>query len=161
MVFNDVASDVTRQSTLSGTQFDTSYIVDNRNTVRAGFAATGEQTNVSNISTVMPGDIGAVTGPAFTVTDKTSLLGWNAGGYVQDEWQITNQLTMNAGLRFDQLYQFVDANQFSPRLAFIYKPFEGTTIHAGYARYFTPPYQAQATQMQHRPVRQYDQSAGG
>jgi outer membrane receptor protein involved in Fe transport len=146
MVFNDVASDVTRQSTLSGTQFDTSYIVDNRNTVRAGFDATGEQTNVSNISTVMPGDIGAVTGPAFTVTDKTSLLGWNLGGYVQDEWQITNQLTMNVGLRFDQLYQFVDANQFSPRLAFVYKPFEGTTLHAGYARYFTPPYQAQATQ---------------
>jgi outer membrane receptor protein involved in Fe transport len=146
MVFNDVASDVIRQSTLSGAQFDTSYIVDNRNTLRAGFAASGEQTNVSNISTVMPGDIGAVTGPAFNVTDKTSLLGWNIGTYVQHEWQITNRLTLNAGLRFDQLYQFVDANQFSPRAALIYKPVEGTTIHAGYARYFTPPYQAQATQ---------------
>ncbi len=30
--------------------------------------------------------------------------------------------------------------------AIVYKPFDGTTIHAGYARYFTPPYQAQATQ---------------
>ena len=146
MVFNDVASDVIRQSTLSGTQFDSSYIANDRNTIRAGFAATGEQTNVSDISTVMPGNIGAVTGPAFTVTDKTSLLGWNIGGYVQDEWKITNQLTLNAGIRFDQLYQFVDANQFSPRMALIYKPFDGTTIHAGYARYFTPPYQAQATQ---------------
>ena len=148
MVFNNVASDVTRQSTLSGTQFDTSYIVDNRNTVRAGFDASAEQTNVSNISTVMPTDpiTGDVNGAAFDITDKTSLLGWDLGGYVQDEWQITNQLTMNVGLRFDQLYQFVDANQFSPRLAFIYKPFDGTTIHAGYARYFTPPYQAQATQ---------------
>jgi outer membrane receptor protein involved in Fe transport len=147
MVFNNVASDVTRQSTLSGTQFDTSYIVDNRNTLRAGFAASAEQTNVSNISTVMPVDsTGTVDGAAFTIPDKTSLLGWNIGGYVQDEWKITNQLTLNAGLRFDQLYQFVDANQFSPRLALIYKPFDGTTIHAGYARYFTPPYQAQATQ---------------
>jgi outer membrane receptor protein involved in Fe transport len=44
------------------------------------------------------------------------------------------------------LYQFVDANQFSPRAALVYKPFQGTSIHAGYARYFTPPYQAQATQ---------------
>ena len=26
----------------------------------------------------------------------------------------------------------------------MYKPFDGTSIHAGYARYFTPPYQAQA-----------------
>ena len=33
-----------------------------------------------------------------------------------------------------------------PRATLIYKPFDGTSIHAGYARYFTPPYQAQATQ---------------
>ncbi len=51
---------------------------------------------------------------------------------------------MNAGLRFDQLYQYVDANQLSPRLALVYKPFDGTSFHAGYARYFTPPYQGQA-----------------
>jgi outer membrane receptor protein involved in Fe transport len=146
MVFNDVASDVIRQSTLTGMQGDASYIVNDRHTLRTGFAVSGEQTNVSNVSTVMPGDIGAVIGPPFTVTDKTSLLGWNIGGYVQDEWRLTNQLTLNVGLRFDQLYQFVDANQFSPRAALVYKPFTDTTIHAGYARYFTPPYQAQATQ---------------
>ena len=28
--------------------------------------------------------------------------------------------------------------------ALVYKPFTGTTFHIGYARYFTPPYQAQA-----------------
>ncbi len=146
LVFNDVASDVIRQSTLSGAQFDTSYIVNAQHTLRAGFAVSGEQTNVTNISTVMPGAIGAVTGPPLLITDKTSLLGWNIGTYVQDEWRLTDQLTLNTGLRFDQLYQFVDANQLSPRAALIYKPFQGTTIHAGYARYFTPPYQAQATQ---------------
>jgi outer membrane receptor protein involved in Fe transport len=80
------------------------------------------------------------------VTDVNSKVGWNIGTYVQDEWRLTNQLTLNAGLRFDQLYQFVDADQISPRAALIYKPFDGTSIHAGYARYFTPPYQAQATQ---------------
>ena len=82
----------------------------------------------------------------FAITDKDSLLGWNIGTYIQDEWRLTNQLTLNTGLRFDQLYQFVDANQLSPRAALVYKPFAGTSIHAGYARYFTPPYQAQATQ---------------
>ncbi len=147
MVFNDVASDVIRQSTLTGMQGDASYIVDSRHTLRAGFAVSGEQTNVTNVSTVMPGfRRRGLPGPAFDVTDKTSLLGWNIGTYVQDEWKLTNQLTVNMGLRFDQLYQFVDANQLSPRFALVYKPFEGTTLHAGYARYFTPPYQAQATQ---------------
>ena len=146
MVFNDVASDVVRQSTLTGMQGDASYIANNQHTLRGGFAVTGEQTNVTNVSTVMPGDIGAVTGPAFNITDQTSLLGWNIGTYVQDEWKLTDQLTLNTGLRFDQLYQFVDANQLSPRASVVYKPFQGTSIHAGYARYFTPPYQAQATQ---------------
>jgi outer membrane receptor protein involved in Fe transport len=146
LVFNDVASNVIRQSTLSGVQYDASYIYNNQHTIRSGFMVTGEQTNVTNVSTVMPGDIGAVTGPPFNITDQTSLLGWNLGTYVQDEWKITNQLTMNVGLRFDQLYQFVDANQLSPRFGFVYKPFDGTSFHAGYSRYFTPPYQAQATQ---------------
>jgi outer membrane receptor protein involved in Fe transport len=144
MVFNDVASDVIRQSTLTGIQGDAAYILNDRHTVRTGFAITGEQTNVTNVSTVMPGEVGAVTGPAFNITDASSLLGWNMGAYVQDEWKLTNQLTLNAGLRFDQLFQYVDANQFSPRVALVYKPFDGTSIHAGYARYFTPPYQAQA-----------------
>ncbi len=58
----------------------------------------------------------------------SSKLGWLAGVYAQDEWKITNQLTMNAGLRFDQMWQFTDANQFSPRLSFTYKPFEDTTL---------------------------------
>jgi outer membrane receptor protein involved in Fe transport len=146
LVFNDVASDVIRQSTLTGMQGDGSYIVNDWHTLRAGFAVSGEQTNVTNVSTVMPGTVGAVTGPPFAITDQTSQLGWNIGTYIQDEWRLTNRLTLNMGLRFDQLYQFVDANQLSPRFAIVYKPVDGTTFHAGYARYFTPPYQAQATQ---------------
>jgi outer membrane receptor protein involved in Fe transport len=144
LVFNDVASNVTRESLLNGTQLDTSYIVDDRHTLRGGFVVTEEQTNVSNISTVLPGAIGAVTGPPFAITDDNTKVGWNIGTYIQDEWKLTQQLTLNAGLRFDQLYQFVDANQLSPRIALLYKPLAGTSIHVGYARYFTPPYQAQA-----------------
>ena len=144
LVFNDVASNVTRESLLNGAQGDASYLVNDRHTLRFGFAVSGEQTNINNIYTVLPGSPSAVTGPPFDITDSNSKLGWNIGTYIQDEWKLTSELTLNAGLRFDQLYQYVDANQLSPRLALVYKPFEGTTLHAGYARYFTPPYQAQA-----------------
>ncbi len=148
LVFNDVASNVTRESLLNGTQSDVSYNVNDRHTLRAGFALSEEQTNVGNVSTVLPVDpvTGAISPTPFTVTDDNSKLGWNIGTYIQDEWRLTQQLTLNAGLRFDQLYQYVDANQLSPRLALVYKPLTGTSIHAGYARYFTPPYQAQAAQ---------------
>jgi outer membrane receptor protein involved in Fe transport len=147
--FNDVASDVMRRSELDGAQFDASYIVNPQHTLRGGFAVSGEQTNVDNVSTVLlgsppPGLPDAQ--PPVTITDDNSKLGWNIGVYIQDEWKITDQLTLNSGVRFDQLYQFVDANQLSPRFALVYKPFAGTAFHAGYARYFTPPYQAQAVQ---------------
>ena len=147
LVFNDVASDVTRESDLYGAQFDGSYRIDDANKLRAGFAVTAERTNVTNTSTVLPVDpvTGAIAPTPFPITDFNAKTGWNIGGYVQHEWKITDKLILNAGLRFDQLYQFVDANQLSPRLGVVYKPFEGTSIHAGYSRYFTPPMQAQAT----------------
>ena len=146
LVFNDVASNVTRESLLNGVQSDTSYNLNSAHTLRGGFAVTEEQTNVNNISTVLPVDpvTGAISPTPFAIDDPNSKLGWNIGGYIQDEWKLTRELTLNVGLRFDQLYQYVNANQFSPRVALVYKPFDGTTFHAGYARYFTPPYQAQA-----------------
>ena len=76
------------------------------------------------------------------MVDKENEFGWIAGVYIQDEWKITDKLTLNTGLRFDQMWQYVDANQLSPRIAAVYKPLDGTVFHAGYARYFTPPPQA-------------------
>ena len=94
-----------------------------------------------------------------TITDDVNKLGWLAGIYAQDEWKITNQLTMNAGLRFDQMWQYTDANQLSPRLSFTYKPFDNTTFHAGYARYFTPPVLVEAAPANIAPVRQHHRRA--
>ncbi len=148
LVFNDVASNVIRQSELSGTQFDLSYRMSDWHTLRGGFMVTAEKTNVIDIATVLPVDptTGNILPTPFDIPDINSKLGWNLGGYVQDEWKLTDRLVINLGLRFDQLYQYVDANQFSPRVAVVYKPVDGTTIHGGYARYFTPPMQAQAAQ---------------
>jgi outer membrane receptor protein involved in Fe transport len=145
LVFNGIASDVYRRGFANGLQADAAYKLNDAHTLRGGFTVTGESTQVSNISTVLPLDGGGspVDAP-FIVTDNSSKLGWIAGMYVQDEWRITDKLTLNAGLRFDQMWQFVDANQLSPRLNVVYKPLDGTTLHAGYARYFTPPPQAVA-----------------
>jgi outer membrane receptor protein involved in Fe transport len=142
LVFNGVASDVFRGSFLNGVQADGAYRLNPAHTIRSGFTVSGETTQVTNTDSILPLDAPGVapTGaPPFTTVDSTSKLGWLMGVYIQDEWKITNQLTLNTGIRFDQMYQFVDANQFSPRVSLEYKPLQGTTIHAGYARYFTPP----------------------
>ncbi len=56
--FNDVASNVTRASVLDGIQGDASYIVNERHTLRFGFAVSAEQTNVPTVYTVLPGSVG-------------------------------------------------------------------------------------------------------
>jgi outer membrane receptor protein involved in Fe transport len=140
LVFNGVDSDVQRQSFANGLQGDGSYRLSDLHTLRAGFVIKAEQTDVSNASSVLPdgSDI------PVEVIEGISKLGWLLGVYLQDEWKLTSQLTLNVGIRFDQMYQFVDANQWSPRVSLTYKPFNGTTLHAGYARYFTPPSQVLA-----------------
>jgi outer membrane receptor protein involved in Fe transport len=139
LLINGIASQVTRESYTNGLQGDGSYQVNAAHTIRAGFTVSGEQTFVGNTSLVEPAPAGvAIDAPEY-ITDNVSKLGWLAGIYAQDEWRITNNFTINAGLRFDQMWQYVTANQLSPRINFTYKPFEYTTFHAGYARYFTPP----------------------
>jgi outer membrane receptor protein involved in Fe transport len=136
LLLNGIASDISRQMYTNGVQGDGSYVINAAHTLRAGFAVSAEQAWVDNTSLVQST---AVPFPLESTTDDVNKLGWLAGVYVQDEWKITDQLTMNAGLRFDQMWEFVDANQLSPRVSFTYKPFKDTTFHAGYARYFTPP----------------------
>ncbi|WP_298254003.1 TonB-dependent receptor [Bradyrhizobium sp.] len=140
LLINGIASDIGRISYTNGIAGDGSYKLNSSHMLRAGFSVSAEQAAVENTSLVenLNGS-GVGVEPPFGITNNVSRLGWLAGVYVQDEWKVTDQFTINGGLRFDQMDQFVSANQFSPRLSFTYKPFDNTTFHAGYARYFTPP----------------------
>jgi len=153
VLINGVASDVYRQSAINGIQEDTAWRWGFAHTLRFGFSVSAERSLVTSIDSVLPVD--PATGnqavdsnnnplPPIPVFDSSSKLGWLLGTYVQDEWKITNNLILNTGLRFDQMYQYVDANQFSPRVSLTWMPLEGTTFHAGYARTFTPPPQVVA-----------------
>lgn len=66
--------------------------------------------------------------------------GLTAGVYLQDEWHLTDHLTLNHGARYDIFdVSFDNEWQISPRANLVWKADTGTTIHAGYARYFMPP----------------------
>src|SRR6202047_80593 len=154
VLINGLSSDVYRQSVVNGIQEDTAYRIGYAHTLRFGFSVSTERSLVTSISNVLPVDpatgnqvdpiTGVPFGPPFTVFDSSSKTGWLLGTYLQDEWKITNNLTLNAGLRFDQMYQYVNANQLSPRVSLTWMPFDSTTFHAGYARTFTPPPQVVA-----------------
>jgi outer membrane receptor protein involved in Fe transport len=142
LFFNGIASDVYRATLANGIAGDGSYKVNEAHTLRAGFSVTSEKTQNTSLSTVEPcatTDCVAFVDTPFTVNDQVSKLGWLYAVYLQDEWRVTDKFTINGGLRFDQMDEYVSANQLSPRLSFTYTPLNGTTLHAGYARYFTPP----------------------
>jgi outer membrane receptor protein involved in Fe transport len=146
LAFNDVASDVVRRSLLAGIQFDGAWHLQAAHTLRAGFVLNAEQTHVDNDSTVLPLDASGQPLPQpVTLADRNARLGHTIGLYAQDEWKLNPALTLNGGLRFDAMSQFVNASQLSPRLGLIYQAGATTTVHLGYARYFTPPIQALAT----------------
>jgi outer membrane receptor protein involved in Fe transport len=146
LAFNDVASNVVRKSLLNGLQFDAADRLGDAHTLRGGLIFSIEHTEVDDLATVLPLDPEGNPLPTpVTLNDYTAKLAWSAGGYVQDEWRIRPDLTLNTGLRFDQINQFVSANQFSPRLALSFRPVADTLLHAGVSRYFTPPMQAQST----------------
>jgi outer membrane receptor protein involved in Fe transport len=144
LFINNVASDVYRSSFLNGVSGDFSYRLNDAHTLRTGFYTNGEQTQVATVSTVQPLDpndpsgLTAIDTP-FNILDADKKFGWQLGAYAADTWRLTQQLTFDYGLRFDQIYQYVDANQFSPRASLTYKPWWSTVLHIGYMRTFEPP----------------------
>lgn len=139
--FNGVASDVARRLQSAGVQLDASDALNDRHTLRGGGMLLEASAASSATTTVFPVDgNGNATGPAFNVVDHQRLHGRFAGLYLQDEWKVTDALTVNWGARFDAFNSpFDNESQLSPRVNLIYKVSDATILHAGYARYFTPP----------------------
>jgi outer membrane receptor protein involved in Fe transport len=136
LYLNGVASEVHRYLYSTGLQADGSYQLGDSHTIRAGgsFLAEGTQNNSSTEA------FNTNTLALVNIVDDHPLYGLFMGLYLQDEWKLTPQLTLNYGVRFDVFSSsFDDENQLSPRVNLIYKPARSTTLHAGYSRYFTPP----------------------
>ena len=163
LVFNDVASDVTRESDLYGAQFDGSYRIDDAHKLRAGFAVTAERTNVTNTSTVLPVDpvTGAIAPTPFPITDFNAKTGWNIGGYVQHEWKITDKLVLNAGaaLRSALSIRRRQSAQSAPRRRL--QTLRGDKHSRGIFALFHAADAGAGDSHQSRAVQQHDQSAGG
>jgi outer membrane receptor protein involved in Fe transport len=141
LYFNGVSSDVNRKLYSEGLQADGSYDLGESHTIRSGGMLLNEVVFSETTSTVFPVDSsGNPTGAPENITDNTRQRALFVGGYLQDEWKMFSNFTVNFGSRVDAYTSSFDSEyQISPRVNLIYKPTDTTTLHAGYSRYFTPP----------------------
>ncbi|HVA78798.1 MAG TPA: TonB-dependent receptor, partial [Candidatus Binataceae bacterium] len=142
LIYNGASSRVFRSAWSSGIQADTAYRGFAKHTIRIGAYFDGERAEIDNHESVFPADpaTGKQTSDTpFSLVDNIALTAWTYSVYAQDEWKPFQSLTINAGVRFDLYDGLVRADQASPRIGLTYVPRKGTTLHAAYARYFTPP----------------------
>ena len=141
LLYNGIAQYADKTDTAGGTQIEGVYHLNPQHTLRAGLIVEGDRSTSTTTSEVFPLDpSGAQIGNSpISIADNGGKLSWSYSAYLQDEWKVTDSLTLNYGGRADVIDAYTHAWQFSPRLNAVWKPIEGTTIHAGYSRYFTPP----------------------
>jgi outer membrane receptor protein involved in Fe transport len=157
ILYNGNAQAAYKRDVAYGVQAESAWHAGSGHTVRFGLLYQADDTLSNTSSQVLataPGGVGVpnanplcadpaqtcqISATPLTIPDNGSKHGYNYGLYVQDEWELTDDLTINYGLRYDAFAAYDKENQLSPRANAVWKPLDGTTIHAGYARYFSPP----------------------
>jgi outer membrane receptor protein involved in Fe transport len=136
-----VAADILRRNEANGVQADLSWRLDSQHTLRTGLFGQRERAVTLNNAQVFPadGDGQQASSTPLQITDNAGLRGKLWGVYVQDEWKPVKSLTVNYGLRYDSVNTVSQESQWSPRLGAVWDVSPTLRVHAGYARYFTPP----------------------
>jgi hypothetical protein len=141
LIFTGLAGRIDRSIFSNGIQLDSSWAITDSNVLRGGFLLTVESADARTNNRVFPVDAsGSQTSDVpITIIDNQRKTGAYYGFYLQDEWKILAPLTVNFGGRFDVVDEYAHANQLSPRVNIVLQATKSMTLHAGYARYFTPP----------------------
>ncbi|HEY0231956.1 MAG TPA: TonB-dependent receptor [Dokdonella sp.] len=142
LIFNGVAGTIDRANRANTLQADFSTPFGDAHTVRYGLYVSEEHPISNSVSQVFPADDDGnqtSTTPITIVDNAAHITARTYGLYLQDEWQLSDKLTMNYGVRGDKVDAYVKEGQLSPRLGLVFQATDTTTLHAGYARYFTPP----------------------
>jgi len=140
LLYNGISQWAYKRDDALGWQTDAAYKLNEQHTVRAGSYLQHDDSSSTTTSLVLPANVAPPADEIpLTIADNGSQGQWMQSLYLQDEWQIAVPLTLNYGLRFDHYSAYSSGSQLSPRVNAVWQPWTGTTLHAGYSRYFTPP----------------------
>ena len=141
LLFTGISQNALKRDTAFGVQSEGVYKLTPDHTLRGGVIIQGERATSDTSSLVLPVDANGdqTTTTPETIIDNSGKTQFTYSIYLQDEWKLLNNLTLNYGLRADDLNSYRDEKQLSPRVNMVWLPTTDTTLHAGYARYFNPP----------------------
>ncbi len=144
LLYNGISQVADKSDTAGGVQAEGVYKLTDTHTLRGGVIVEIDRSLSRTASQVLATNAAGaqVGGPPyepFTIIDDGGKLAQTYSAYLQDEWKLLGNLTLNYGLRFDQFDGYRDQNQLSPRINLVWLPTSTTTVHAGYSRYFSPP----------------------
>jgi outer membrane receptor protein involved in Fe transport len=141
LLYTGIAQNAFKQNIAYALQSDASYQLNDAHTLRSGIYLQTDHSVSNTTASVLLTDAAGVplSEEPTAISDDGTHTEWIGSYYLQDEWQLIPALTLNYGLRFDRFTAFTSAGQVSPRLNAVWKLQTDTTLHAGYARYLSPP----------------------
>jgi outer membrane receptor protein involved in Fe transport len=147
ILYDGISQAAFKSDTAGGLQAEGSYHLNDQHTLRGGMIVEIDHSTSATTSQVLlidnnpndPNYGGQISDQPYTIVDDGASVAHTYSVYIQDEWKLLSNLTANYGLRFDDFEGYRNENQLSPRLNFVWLPTRSTTVHVGYARYFTPP----------------------
>ena len=155
LMFDGVAAQVKTSDLANGLQADGSYTLGDQHTLRGGMLATYNVEQLDTVAAVFPASSQFAAAPSgsnlpsptpqssstpFRVAANSGNSGLTSGIYLQDEWQLNEQVVLNYGVRYDRFdVSFDHEDQVSPRANLVWQIDDATSAHLGYARYFMPP----------------------
>jgi hypothetical protein len=141
LLYDGIAQDAYKQNVAYALQSDASYKLNDTHTLRGGiFGQSDRSISLTNSQVIaLDADGNQIGDVPQTIVDNGAKTEWIESLYLQDEWKIVPTVTFNYGLRFDNFTAFTSAHQLSPRLNAVWQALPDTIVHAGYARYLSPP----------------------
>ena len=140
LLYNGIAQDAYKRNTAVALQSDAAYKLNAEHTIRGGVFVQRDVSLSRTTSSVLPVDDEGNAGTVpESIVDNGSKVELMESAYLQDEWSLLPDLTLNYGARFDNLDAYTKGHQLSPRVNVVWKASSSTTVHGGYSRYFSPP----------------------